>query len=181
MHLTKVHLSAQRRTVDRFSWCLLPLTWPSATAILPHLTNAEEAAMRLLSLVLFLGLAFAVTSVSVFGSGPTGDPVLDALWGKDITVRELTGAAPAGASEKMLNTKVHWGGPGITTVVAHYVGPEAVAGAPTSAGSDPSRGGLGLLRLPLIVSIVVLFAAVLARSLAMRSPVGIGRRIGHEA
>jgi hypothetical protein len=138
--------------------------------------------MRLFSLVLLLGLALVATSVSVFGSGPSGDPVLDALWGKDITVRELTGAAPAGASEKMLNTKVHWSmGPGITTVVAHYVGPEAVAGAPTSAGSDPSRGGLGLLRLPLIVSIVVLFAAVLARSLAMRSPVGIGRRIGHEA
>jgi hypothetical protein len=81
-----------------------------------------EATMRLFSLVLIIGLALVATSVSVFGSGPSGDPVLDALWGKDITVRELAGGAPAGASEKMLNTKVTWGGFGTNHLVARYVG-----------------------------------------------------------
>ncbi len=79
--------------------------------------------MRLFCLMLAPDLLLHVAAVPVFASGPSGDLVLDALWGKDITVRELPGGASAGASEKMLSTKVRWTiGTGSTTAVAHYRG-----------------------------------------------------------
>lgn len=120
--------------------------------------------MRSFSLVLILGLALVATSVSVFGSGPSGDPVLDALWGKDITVRELTGGAPAGASEKMLNTKVTWGPFGPNHLVARYVGTAAVTG---TVSTDQQNGPTIGSRLYVLLATAVLGLSTLV--LAIRS------------
>ncbi len=118
--------------------------------------------MRLSNLVLMLGFVVVAISVAVFGSGPSGDSVLDALWGKDITVRELPGGAPAGASEKMLNTKVTWSiGTGSTTVVAHYVGNGAVTGIVSTGAQSGPLSGAGLV-LPLATALLGLATLVTA-------------------
>jgi hypothetical protein len=122
-----------------------------------------EVFMRLFRCALFIGMALVVASVSVFGTGPTGDPALDALWGKDITVRELAGGAPAGASEKMLNTKVTWGGPGTTHMVAHYVGTTAAGAGPVSTEhrSGPTTGsGLYILLATAVLGLSTLVIAI---------------------
>jgi hypothetical protein len=96
-----------------------------------HETEVNVKRIRPILIVVFALL----TTVGILALGSTMDKVLDALWGKDMTVEEFIRATEpgllAGMSERMRHTKVTWSPRNAPSRIeggtTHYVGTDAAA------------------------------------------------------